>query len=283
MESGTERRLGKGLAQILETSAPKGQGITSIRVDQIRPSRFQPRSGSNQEHLAELKESIKKHGVIQPVIVRPVAHGIYELVAGERRWRACQAIGIQEVPAIVRAVGDQQALEYGIIENVQRKDLNPIEEANGLSRLIKEFGYTQDQVSEAIGKDRATISNSLRLLNLPAEMRTSLASGKISAGHAKALLGVESDERRERLYRKALAEHWSVRALEEAVRTWQPRERRAVRGADAETMAIEARLRGKLGTKVRVVGRKRGGRIIIEYYSQEELTRILEVLGDGSV
>ncbi|MBI3088260.1 MAG: ParB/RepB/Spo0J family partition protein [Candidatus Omnitrophica bacterium] len=274
-----ERRLGKGLAQIIESSGPAAQQVVMIRTEQIRPSRYQPREDIKPEELEELKASIKHLGIIQPIIVRPIAHGIYELVAGERRWRAAQAIGVQEVPSIIKALTDQQTVEYSLIENLQREDLNPIEEASAFARLVQEFGYTQEQLAESIGCDRTTVTNTLRLLKLPLDMQEALRGGKLSEGHAKVLLGVEHPAKQTELFRQSVAQGWSVRQLETEAMQWQPRSRRRRRELDPEMKAIEADLRQLFGTKVALSPRKRGGRIVIEYFSSEELTRILRVLG----
>ena len=186
-----EKRLGKGLVQIIESSLPSSTSLVLIATEQIRPCRYQPRQDINEAALEELKASIKQRGIIQPIIVRPIAHGTYELVAGERRWRAAKALGIREIPSIVKALSDQESLEYSLIENVQREELDPIEEARALGRLMSEFHYTQEQLSETIGKNRSSVANALRLLTLPEDIQAALRKGILTAGHAKALLGAE--------------------------------------------------------------------------------------------
>ena len=276
------KRLGRGLADIISTP-PQDEGGTSsfvmLRTEQIRPSRFQPRLHIDQAALEELKNSIKKSGVIEPIVVRPVAHGTYELVAGDRRLKASQALGIKEVPAIVRNLADKEALEFSLIENVQREDLNPIEEAKGYARLLDEFGYTQEDIALAVGKDRATIANLLRVLALPDEIQRSLGEGALSLGHAKALLIVEDRARQLELWRQAMAQGHSVRQLEAAAAQWAPRRRRRARVADPALKALEDQLRQRLGTKVSVAPRKKGGRILVEYFSLEDLTRLLQLFG----
>lgn len=276
-----EKRLGKGLAQIIETSMQAGETLVMLRTDQIRPCRYQPRQEIDEATLEELKASIKRRGIMQPIIVRPIAHGIYELVAGERRWRAAQALGIQEIPSIVKALTDQETLECSIIENVQREGLNPLEEATAFTRLVNEFSYTQEQLAEAIGKDRSSVANALRLLKLPEEIRQALRDGRISAGHAKALLGIEPTAKQLELFHQTVSQHLSVRQLEELAGRWQPKAHRRRRGIDPQAKAIESELRQLLGTKVALTSRKRGGRIVIDYFSQEDLTRVLQVLGIG--
>jgi len=274
-----EKRLGKGLAQIIETSAQASPSFVLLRVNQIRPGRYQPRQKIGAAQLEELKASIKRHGIIEPIIVRPVAHGIYELVAGERRWRAAQAIGMQEVPAIIRALGEQETLEFSLVENLQREDLNPLEEAKAYDRLISEFHYTQEQLAESVGKDRATVANRLRLLKLPGEIQAALADGRISEGHAKALLGLEQSVRQLELFQRAVAEKLSVREVEDLVSRWQPKPSRRRGASDPHLKALEDELRQVLGTKVSLISRKKGGRIVIEYFSSEDLTRIMQALG----
>ena len=274
------KRLGKGLADIISTAPQGTANFVTLRTEQIRTSRFQPRTEINETALEELKASIKRQGVIEPLIVRPIAHGTYELVAGERRLRAAQAIGIHEVPAIVKTLSDKDALEFSLIENIQRENLNPIEEAKGYSRLLDEFGYTQEDIAAAVGKDRATIANMLRLLTLPDEIRRGLGNGAITMGHAKTLLGVEDRAKQASLYQQAAAQGLSVRQLEALVGAWAPgRRRRARRIADPLLKSLEDELRQALGTKVSLLARKKGGRILIEYFSQEDLTRILRALG----
>jgi len=274
-----ERRLGRGMAEILEASTQAAEQVVMLGVNNIRPCRFQPREKIDEGELAQLKQSIKARGLIQPIVVRPVAHGIYELVAGERRWRAAQAIGLQQVPAIVKALDDKQTVECSLIENLQRSGLNPLEEAKGYTRLVEQFGYTQEQVAGVVGKDRASISNALRLLRLPKDIQEALREDRLSAGHAKVLLAMDQPERQLDLFRKTLAEHLSVRALEAIGGQWQPRSRRKRKAVDPQLRAVEQELQQHLGTKVLVSSRRRGGRIIIEYFSTEDLDRILGLLG----
>ena len=275
-----EKRLGRGLAQIIETTTTQTtQSVTMLRMDQIRPSRYQPREQIRPEELEELQASITRLGIIQPLIVRPIAHGIYELVAGERRWRAARAAGKQEVPVIIKALSDQEAVEHSIIENLQREDLNPIEEARAFGRLIDEFGHTQEQVAESVGKDRSSVANALRLLKLPAEIQDALREGAVSEGHAKILLGVDNPARQLELFHQTTTKKLSVRELEELAARWQPRARRRRRELDPQLKALENELRQALGTRVSLVTRKRGGRIIVDYFSSEDLTRILRALG----
>jgi ParB family chromosome partitioning protein len=275
----TTKRLGRGLEELLGGAGAEDRGTsTTLRTEQIRPGRLQPRERFDEAALEELKASIARRGVIEPVLVRPVGPNQYELVAGERRWRALQQLGIQEIPAIIRTLDDREALVHSLIENLQRQDLNPLEEAKGYARLLDEFGCTQEDIASAIGKDRATIANLLRVLRLPEEIQHGLAEGKITAGHAKALLAVEPAVRQLEAYRAAAADRVTVRELEELAEV-RPARRRRGRRPDPQVEQAEQALRERLGTKVRVLPRQRGGRIVIEYFSAEELDRLLSALG----
>ena len=275
------KRLGKGLADLIEAppaAAFSAAGFVMLRADQIRAGRFQPRAALNDASLEGLKASIKRSGIIEPIIARPIAHGIFELVAGERRFRAARALGMSEIPTLIKPLTDQQALQLALIENVQRQDLNPLEEAKGYSRLIEEFGYTQEAVADAVGKDRVTIANLLRILRLPEEIRHALRDETISLGHAKLLLMIEDRTRQVALCQETIAKGFSVRQLEGVAATWAPARKRKAHRIDPEMAALEDELRLAFGTKVSVKTRKKGGRIVIEYFSSEELTRLLQLL-----
>lgn len=273
------KRLGRSFAELIETTTQGNPNVMALPTEQIKPNRFQPRADFDAPALEELKASIKQRGVIQPVLVRPIAHGIYELIAGERRWRAAQALGLANIPAVIRALTDQEALEFSLIENVQRENLNPVEEAKGFARLIDEFGYTQEQLAEALGKDRSSIANALRLLKLPDEIRQAISRGKLSAGHAKALLGVESATKQLALFRRTLSNGLSVRQLEALAAEGRPASVRHRRVDDPNLRRLEEALRLRFGTKVLCTSRRRGGRIVIEYFSPEDLARIVQTLG----
>jgi ParB family chromosome partitioning protein len=276
----TTKRLGKGLADIITATAPgAASNFVSLRTDQIRESRLQPRTVMSEAALEELKASIQRQGIIEPVIVRPIAHGTYELVAGERRWRAARALGLAEIPVIIKALSDQQALEYSLVENIQRENLNPWEEAKGYARLVEEFGSTQEEVAATVGKDRVTVANILRLLKLPEDIQQGLRDGQVSLGQAKVLLGVEGRARQLELYQRVRKEHLSVRQLEVLAGILSPSKRRRSARMDPQLKPLEDALRQTLGTKVSVTARKKGGRIVIEYFSAEDLSRILRVLG----
>ena len=274
------KRLGRGLAELIESGPQLQSNFVSLKIAQIRSGRFQPREGIRDEELEELKRSIKRQGVIEPVIVRPLAHGTYELVAGERRWRAAQALGLTELPAIVKTLSDQEALECSLVENIQRENLNPVEEAKGFARLLEEFGYTQEDIAEAMGKDRATVANLLRLLRLPEEILQGLRDGRISAGHAKMLVSIEPSSVQLEWYQRVIgAGGMTVRQLEAAIGAQAPGTRRRGRKSATAMQPIEDELRRVLGTKVTLVSRKKGGRLVIDYFSSEDLTRILQLLG----
>ena len=276
----TTKRLGKGLAELIETTPQTTPNFVSLKIEQIRPGRTQPREPTSNESLEELKVSIKRQGVIEPIIVRPIAHGTYELVAGERRWRAAQLLGMQEIPSIIKSLSDKEALEYALIENIQRENLNPVEEARGYARLLDEFGYTQEDIAAAVGKDRATVANMLRLLKLPSEILDGLRSGATTLGHAKVLAGIEDSTKQAELYRRATkGDGLTVRQLEAMAGAWVPGRRRRAKRVDASLKPVEDELRRVLGTKVTVVTRKKGGRVIVEYFSHEDLTRILQLWG----
>lgn len=273
------KRLGKGLADIIDAAPSSGASFVTLRTDQIRFGRFQPRTTIHEAALEELKASIRRSGIIEPIIVRPVAHGTYEVVAGERRLRAAQSLGIQDVPAIIKTLTDRESLEVSLIENVQRQNLNPMEEAKGYARLSEEFGYTQEDIAAGVGKDRSTIANLLRLLALPDVVQQSLREGAITLGHAKALLGLTDRARQLELFRQILSGSLSVRQAEGLAGAARPAKRRRTRLPEAQLVAFERELQQRFGTKVRLLPRAKGGRIVIEYFSPEDLARVLGVLG----
>jgi ParB family chromosome partitioning protein len=244
-----------------------------IAVDQIRPSHQQVRTRFDAEPLGELAESIRLHGVLQPLLVRRRPDG-YELIAGERRWRAARLAGLNAVPAIIRQdTGNDEQLVLGLIENLQRTDLDPIEEARGLKRLTEEFGLTHDDVAQRIGKNRVTVTQSLRLLNGCAAVQSSVAAGAITAGHARALIALENQAAQEHGLKVVIAKRFSVRQTENWVRTYKPR--RVLRGnAPAELRRIAADAETKLGVPVKITGSLNRGKIELRYSSPEELERV---------
>ena len=268
------RGLGRGLDALIPMSR-EGEAMVPqmIAVDQIRPSHQQVRSRFDAEPLGELAESIRLHGVLQPLLVRRMGDG-YELIAGERRWRAARLAGLQAVPAVVRSdAGNDAQLVLGLIENLQRADLDPIEEARGLKRLIEEFGLTHDEVAHRIGKHRVSVTQSLRLLGGCAAVQSSVAVGVITAGHARALIALESQAAQEHGLKVVIAKRLSVRQTENWVRTYRPK-KLARGGTSAELRHIAADAESKLGVPVKVSGTLNRGRIELRYSSREELERV---------
>ena len=272
------RALGKGLSALIPDKVNKGAGeVTFLKTELIQDNPFQPRTHYDENKLAELKASIKEKGILVPILVR-LKDGKHEVVAGERRLKAARSLNVPEIPAIIREVSDQEALVLALVENIQREELNPIEEAEAYKKLIEEFRYTQDMVAESVGKDRSTITNLLRLLKLPAEIQQSVYGGELSVGHARALLSVESPGEQKRLFDLAIKKGLSVRELEELVRTGgkdSARRAKTQKARDHEVAALEEQLQNVLGTKVSIQARKKKGKIVIEYYSLDDLDRII--------
>lgn len=273
--------LGRGLGALLPPSAPGAPpaeiaGVQEIPVDAITPNPQQPRKDFDINALNELAGSLRKSGVIQPVVVRKVGPG-YQLIVGERRWRAAKLAGLTQIPAVVREVSDAESLELALVENLLREDLNPIEEAEAYQRLLAEFAWTQEELAERVSKDRSTISNALRLLKLPELIQNDLRSGRLTMGHARALLSLGSPSEQLRLREEILAHSWSVRATEEGVQKRAILPRRAPRRSP-EMTALEDSFREALATRVRLVGNERHGRIEIAYASREELDRLVELI-----
>ncbi len=268
------RGLGRGLDALIPMSRDGGAMVPQmIAVDQIRPSHQQVRTRFDAEPLGELAESIRQHGVLQPLLVRRLADG-YELIAGERRWRAARLAGLTSVPAVVRSdAGNDAQLVLGLIENLQRSDLDPIEEAGGLKRLTEEFGLTHEEVAQRIGKHRVSVTHALRLLNGCAAIQSSVASGIISAGHARALISLESQVAQEHGLKVVVARRLSVRQTENWVRTYRPR-RLPRTDASAELRALAADLEARLGVPARIAGSMNRGKLEIRYSSREELERV---------
>ena len=268
------RGLGRGLDALIPMSR-EGDALVPqmIAVDQIRPSRQQVRSRFDAEPLGELAESIRLHGILQPILLRRLAEG-YELIAGERRWRAARLAGLRTVPAVIRAdAGDDEQLVLGLIENLQRTDLDPIEEARGLERLIEEFGLTHDEVARRLGRHRVSVTQSLRLLNGCPAVQSAVASGVITAGHARALIALDAQEAQEKGLKVVIAKHLSVRQTENWVRTYRPRRRRHG-DSSVELRAIAADVESSLGVPVKLTGSLSRGTLELRYSSREELERV---------
>src|SRR5713101_2350288 len=280
------RRLGRGLEALLgptREEAEREGSLVELAIADIRPNPYQPRRDVDPTALDELKASILKAGLLQPVVVRAApGNGGYELIAGERRLRACQALGWERIPAVKRDVDDRTVLTLALIENLQRDDLSPVDEARGYDRLIAEFNLAQQDVADAVGRDRSTVANALRLLKLPAAVLAMLHASQLSVGHARALLALEDPRVATTLAREAVAQGLSVREIEDRVRGGRaperrPRLKRGV-GQAPEVRRIEEALRRQLGTDVRVTLRAKGkGQIHVAFYSNEDLARLLEV------
>lgn len=249
--------------------------IEEIEVAKISPNPFQPRKVFEPNALKELAESIKEHGVIQPLVVTRTPVG-FEIVVGERRFRASQLAGMEKVPAIIKdAMVDQTKLEVALIENIQRQELNPIEEAQAYERLMKTFNMTQEQVAKKVGKSRPAVANTVRLLNLPAEVQRGVIEGKITEGHARALLGLIDPEKIRLLYKMAVEQGMNVRQVEFKVRELTVKKQMDAAAPDPKLMAMESELRGKLGTQVKIQRQGQGGKITIEFFSDEELAELV--------
>jgi ParB family transcriptional regulator, chromosome partitioning protein len=273
------RALGKGLnALIPESATEKSSRVLVLNVNQIRPNPFQPRETFSPEEMEELVGSIREKGVIQPVLVRQQPDG-YELIAGERRLRAARMLNMQEIPAIVKDVDDKDSLELALIENIQRQNLNAVEEARAYQYLIDKFQMSQDELSQVMGKARVSVTNILRLLKLPMEIQDEIKQGRISFGHGKALLEVEDVNRQRFLTQIAISKSLSVRELENLIKNLRPRKGKLtvkMTSVDPVVAVLENELQQVLATKVRVVKKKKRGHVVIEFYSQEDLERIVD-------
>lgn len=280
-----QKGLGRGLDALLggdePAAAPGEDALRSLAIDALQPGKYQPRTRMDQDALKELAESIKGQGVMQPILVRPITGGRYEIVAGERRWRAARIAGLASVPALVREIPDQQALAAALIENIQREDLNCLEEAHGIQRLIQEFGMTHATAAEAVGRSRAAVTNLLRLLDLAPPVRELLAQGKLDMGHARALLALPAGRQLE-LAREVVAKQLSVREVEKRVsgQLRKPLVSRTRQQPDRDIVRLESDLSDRLGTTVSIkTGVKKGsGKLIIAYGSLDQLDALLSKL-----
>lgn len=279
-----KKALGKGLGALLPEGLPKilpieHETTQDVPLDRIVPNRYQPRQTFEQGELAQLAESVKRNGVLQPVLVRRKADGLLELIAGERRYRAAKLASLKSIPAVVRNSSDEQSMELALVENLQREDLNPIEEARAYYRLVNEFGLTQEALAQRFGKDRSSVANSLRLLSLPNEIKELVESLKISMGHAKVLLGLGKQELQLKLVKRILEGQLSVRqteqliALEMRTGKTKPAARRAAVYPD-----LEEKFRKRLGTKVTISKGRKGGRIEIHYFEPADLDRLTDMI-----
>ncbi len=281
------KALGKGLSALIPERTTEDyshkEEIIYVQTGQIKPNPFQPREEFDQANIEELSQSIKEKGVIQPLLVRRKGDN-FELIAGERRFRAANMLGLKEIPVIVRDVGDQDSLELALIENIQREGLNPIEEAHAYQHLIDKFNVTQERISEALGKSRVAITNTLRLLKLPHEIQEEMKKGRISFAHGRALLEVEDPNYQRKLVQDVISKSLSVRELENLVKSNRPKSiKRKIGQGQREPLVsiLEEQLQQALATKVRISKRKKRGHINIEFYSQEDLERIANVIKGG--
>ena len=295
--------LGKGLGALIpehqqyfdssRNPLEPGDSIKIIPIAKIQPNPDQPRKTFPEESIEELSQSIRKHGLLQPIIAEPSGADTYIIVAGERRYRAAQRAGLEELPVILRSVSAEKRLQLSLIENIQREDLNPMEEAKAYQGLMELTGYTQEQVAEAVGKNRSTVANALRLLRLPESMQEAVRSGGISAGHARSLLALIDEAERQALFARIVKESLSVRQAEQAVqdsllrragkKTKKSKKPNASEAPelDPNLKALEELFIERLGTKVEIKGSLESGSILIEYYSQDDLQRIMEAIGSG--
>ncbi len=284
------KALGKGLSALIPEMpagsvglGQKKEEILHVAIEQVKPNPFQPREDFNQQNIDELAQSIKEKGVIQPLLVRRRGDN-YELIAGERRLRAAKSMGFKEIPVIAREVSDQDSLELALIENIQREELNPIEEAHAYQHLMEKFQVTQEKISEVLGKSRVAITNTLRLLKLPHEIQSEMKKGRISFAHGRALLEIADLNHQRKMAQDIISKGLSVRELENLIKSVRPRSvKRSIGQGQREPMVaiLEEQLQQALATKVRISKRKKRGHINIEFYSAEDLQRIVKVIKGG--
>jgi ParB family transcriptional regulator, chromosome partitioning protein len=276
------KALGRGLSALLSDSSVQGDELLDVEIDLIEPSPEQPRLSIDETKLEELAQSIRSNGLVQPILLRRVSGGRYQIVAGERRWRAAQRAGLDRINSVVRDIPDSKLLQLALIENIQREELNPIEEAHAYQRLIKKLGMTQDEIAQAVGKDRSSIANYLRLLKLPEEIQKMLEDEAISMGHARALLALESKEEQLRMAHEIIEGKLSVRDIERAVKRSSPgspsKENSTAVRNDANIRAAELKLKRFLGTQVKIQLGRHGGKIEIDFGSLSELDRIYSII-----
>lgn len=282
--AGKKGGLGKGLDAIFaENDVEGGRAAVLLRLDEIEPNRGQPRRDFDEQSLQELAESIRRHGVLQPLLVRPIFSGGYQIVAGERRWRAARIAELKEIPAVVREMSDSEVMQLALIENLQREDLNPLEEAQGFQSLIDTYGMTQEEVAGTVGKSRPAVANALRLLNLPEEIRTMVQKGLLSAGHARALLSFPSGKLMLDAA-KAAAAGASVREIEEMAQRANKRPKmKKISPRVKFYEETELALRENLGRKVHVTGTAKKGLLQIEFYGQDDLAELIRKIHDNTI
>lgn len=273
-----KKGLGKGLGALISSADTEVSGVREMKINEIEPNAGQPRKYFNDDKLSQLAESIKIHGIVQPLIVKR-EEDTYKIVAGERRWRAARLAGLETVPVIVKEMSSKQVMEVALIENIQREDLNPIEEAEAYDKLMTEFEMTQEDIAIAVGKSRPAIANAVRLLTLQDKLKNLVISGQLSSGHARALLSIEDKSLQLKATEEILTKDLNVRDTEKLVKKVLSRkEKKPARKLDEEYAALEDKFREILGTKVKIVRNNKSGKIMIEYYSVEELERIVEMI-----
>ena len=280
----TELGLGRGLNALLGDPdlQPQGEGSVTLPISQVEPGLNQPRKRFDQEALADLAESIRIHGIIQPLTVRRLSTGYYQIIAGERRWRAAKLAGLTEVPAVIMEADDRKVMELGLIENLQREDLNPAEEARGYQTLMEEYGLTQEQVAQQMGKSRPAIANTLRLLALPEDILKLVEEGQLSAGHARAILGAPTPAMQRQAAKKVVEGQLSVRQTEALIKGLQKQAQEKPKPAREDLSLylgeLEKDLSGRLGRKVKIAHRGKRGKIELEYYDSQDLEGLLALL-----
>ncbi|HEY7535948.1 MAG TPA: ParB/RepB/Spo0J family partition protein [Thermodesulfobacteriota bacterium] len=280
----SRKALGRGLSALFNQNAPLDQDLLQIDIDQLEPTPYQPRQVFKDDKLFELAESIKANGILQPIIARRIGER-FQIIAGERRWRAAQLAGLHKVPCVIKDIPEENILELSLIENIQREELNPIEEANAYKNLLEILNLTQEEVARRVGKDRSSITNALRLLRLPFEVQRLVEDSKISMGHARALLAIESQEQQKALAEEVITKSLSVRETERlakrAQRGEEDRKEKAVpneQAGDANVKAAELRLSQKLAAPVRIRFQREGGFIEIKFNSTDDLSRLFDIL-----
>jgi ParB family transcriptional regulator, chromosome partitioning protein len=283
--------LGRGLNALIPAATGGHSGLLTLRLNVIQPNPRQPRGDFEDRALQELAHSLREVGMLQPIVVRPLEEGRYEIIAGERRYRAARIAGLEQVPAVVRTTTDGNLLTEALVENIHRADLNPLEEAAAFQQLLEDFGVTHEQLATKLGKSRPAISNALRLLTLPGALQEHVATGALSAGHARALLALSDPKQQTRVARRVIAEGLSVRATEELVKTLSAEAGDAARDALADRIKqrpatpyrhLERRLTDALATSVEIKGTPKRGRVVIDYSGPEDLQRLLDVLARGT-
>ena len=279
--------LGSGLDILFDENVTETQTKKSLRVSQIEPNRNQPRKQFSEEAVTSLAESIREHGMLQPILVRPYIDGQYQIVAGERRWRAARMLGLDEVPVIIKDITDVEAMQMALIENLQRENLNPIEEATGYKRLSEEFNMKQDDIAKTVGKSRSSIANMLRILTLPEEVREMLVNGEISVGHAKALLSIDDEEVQIEAARRAKDGSFTVRHIEKLAQSLaenteetEEKPQKPVKIVDSYYKEVELSLNERLGRKVKVDFTKNKGTLILEFYDKDDLAALADKIAN---